>query len=437
VALLGALHGLVYIPLVQFTSVTDSGSYVASAEALLDGSYTTPIRAGFYYVYPLGFFDITGLQLDRSTWDAPERQVFRPPGYPLYLAAVGGGRDTSESVALVGQGVLFGLGAFLLALTVRRWTNERLGLAAAALYALDPWSKHYVALVLSETLAGTVALATAYALTRAWQERSAAWWAAAGALAGTLTLVRVVFVVAVPLVALAALLRGTLRERLVHGAAAAAAAAALLVPWLAWTGDVLGRPALASYGEGFNLLVAAHGEGRGRTFQEVISDRAFLRDANSAHRLVPPAERMRTDPTAHPRYVRAVDVDQRERAWSVLADRLRDEPFQVAWETAYRSWFLWNAHEDWYQPDGVALVLLRLLDALLIVLAAAGAVLALRLGGPARAIVVFLLVYTFALGTHHVEARFAMPVRGLLLAFVALACADVAGRISRRRSAAA
>ncbi|MGH3129788.1 MAG: glycosyltransferase family 39 protein [Gaiellaceae bacterium] len=431
-AVVGALHGLVYVPLVTFNVATDSGTYVASAEALLDGSYSTPLRAGFYYVYPLGFFDITGLQLRQTTWDAPERQVFRPPGYPLVLAAVGGGgAGASRTLALIAQGLLFGAGVWLLALTVRRWWGPGLGLLAAALYAVDPYSKHYVTLILSEVTAGFVALAAAYAFTRAWQTRSVGWWGLTAALAASLTLVRAVFVVAVPLVVLAALIQ---QGRVRRAGAVLACSAALLGPWLAWTTSVVGTPVLASYGEGFNLLVAAHGEGQGRSFAEVIEDPAFLRDFRAPHRLVPAPERMIADPEAHPRYVERADGEQRERAWSLLGERLREEPHQLAWEALYRAFFLWNAHEDWYQPGGAALFLLSIADWLVLGLALAGAWLALRRGGPARGIAVFLLVYTATVATHHVEARFAMPVRGLFLALVALTLADVWARRQQRRA---
>ena len=81
-AALAALHGLVYVPLVDTNEKTDTWSYVASANALLDGSYSTPLQAGFYFVYPDGWFDITGARIAESAWDEPERQVFRPPGLP-------------------------------------------------------------------------------------------------------------------------------------------------------------------------------------------------------------------------------------------------------------------------------------------------------------------------------------------------------------------
>ena len=99
-ALAGTLHGLVYVPFVDIHAPTDSWTYRAAGNAILDGSYSTPLKAGFYFVYPLGFFDITGLQFERSVWPVEEPQVFRPPGYPLFLATAGGGDPgASEDVA--------------------------------------------------------------------------------------------------------------------------------------------------------------------------------------------------------------------------------------------------------------------------------------------------------------------------------------------------
>ena len=430
-ALVGALHGLLYVPFVENHIQTDSWTYTAAGEAILDGRYTTRLQASSYYLHPVGFFDHTGRRLAEAELNLPERQAFRPPGYPLFLAALGGGEgERSENAVLLAQALLFGIGVWLLALTVRRWWGPTPALGAAALYAVDPYSKHYVTLVLSEGLATFVALATAYAFTRAWQERSLAWWAASGALASSLTLVRAVFVFVIPLLVLAALVR---RPRLATAGAVAAAAAALLVPWLVWTASVTGKPALASWGEGYNFLLAAHGEGLGRTQTEVSENPAFLRDYESVRHLAPPTEELRADPEAHPRYMARADAELRDIAWSRYGDRLTDEPGRVVGEFLYRSFFLWNAHEDWFQPDGVALVLLRLIDAVVLALAAFGAVLAIARGGAARGVAIGLLAYTVVIGTHHVEARFAMPARGLALAFAAFGVLWLASRASAGR----
>jgi hypothetical protein len=435
-AVIAAAHGLLYVPFVDHNFVTDSSTYVASAEAILDTSYSTPLIAGFYFdttgrLAVTDNVDLTGLRIPRRAWDAVERQAFRPPGYPLVLAAVGGGREgASQLAALLVQGVLFGLGAWVLALTLRRWWGPGIALAATAVYALDPWSKHYVALVMSEVTAGVLALAAAYAVTRAWDDRGPPWWAAAGALAAALTLTRAVFVVAVPLVAVAALARRS-PTRARDAAAALASSFVLLAPWLAWTDSVSGKPVLANWGEGYNFAVAAFGEGLGRTQTEVSLDPAFVAELESTHRLAPSTRQLLTDPEAHPRYLARADEELRDAAWSRYGDRVGDEPARVAWETLYRAYFLWMAHEDWRQPSGLALDVLRAFSWLVLLLAAAGAALAVARGGPPRAVALALAAYTAVLATHHVEARFAMPLRGLYLAFAAFA---VAWGLERLRS---
>jgi 4-amino-4-deoxy-L-arabinose transferase-like glycosyltransferase len=419
VAAIAALHGILYIPLVHRHSTTDTDAYVATARAIQQGSYTTPLRAGLYYTYPVGFFDLTGVKIPRSLFDAPERQAFRTPGYPLLLAAIGtGGPGFARHVALVVQALLLGLATWLLALTVRRWWSPEAGLAAAALYALDPYSKHYVTLVVTETLAALVAVACAYAFTRAWQGRGPWWWTATGALAAGLTLVRPVFVLLVPLVALAALVRALPRWRALAGVVAVAAL--LLGPWLAWTNHVTGRAVLTNWGEGFNLLLAAHGERLGHNAAEIERDPAFLRDFAAPRRLAPSPAELRSDPYAHPRYLERADRELRTRARELYRERLADEPLQVVWENAYRNYFLWSTHHDWYQPHGAALVLLQFVDWIVIVLALAGMAVAIAGGGASRWVAVYLLVYSVTLSTHHVEARFSIPLRGLFLAYVVL-----------------
>jgi 4-amino-4-deoxy-L-arabinose transferase-like glycosyltransferase len=259
IAAVGAVHGLLYLPFVSRTVGTDSNTYIATAQAMLDGEYTTPLVAGYYYTYPVGFFDLTGIHVtDESVFQAPERQAFRAPGYPAFLALFGGGGEgISRTLALIAQALLFGLGTLLLAFTVRDWWGPGVGLASAGVYALDPFSKHYVTILLSEQLAAVLVLAGVFAYTRAARSRHVTWWAATGVLAASLTLVRAVFVFTVPLVVVAALLQ---RGTRVRGAAAAlGCAAVLLVPWLAWTNHTTGRAVFANWGQGYNLLVAAHG----------------------------------------------------------------------------------------------------------------------------------------------------------------------------------
>jgi Dolichyl-phosphate-mannose-protein mannosyltransferase len=434
-AVVAGLHGLLYIPLVSTHDETDSWSYLATANAILDLSYTTPLKAGFYFVFPDAWFDITGARIDERAWQARERQAFRPPGYGAYLALFGRHEvfDGERLPILLGQALLFGVGAWLLIVTVRRWWGEGVALLAGLLYAVDPWSKHYVPLVLSETLAGTCALAAIYLFTRAWESRRVGWWIAAAAATSALALVRAVFVFAVPLLLLAALVQpGNARARLARAGLAALASAALLGPWLVWTNSVVGRPAMSVWGEAYNLILAASGEGYGKTSADVEAEPSFRARMERIRATVPRAGELLRDPEAHPRYLERADGALGDDAIALYRERLADEPFTVLWEGGYRAWFLWNAHKDWYQPDGAPLLALRLVDLLTILLALVGSAVALARGGAGRAIVLLLATYTLILATHHVEARFAMPVRGVFLALAALALSVAWSRRKRR-----
>jgi 4-amino-4-deoxy-L-arabinose transferase-like glycosyltransferase len=415
----GAVQGLIYVPFAG-PRLGDSPGYEAAAHAIRHGSYTTSLPD----------VDVTELPIPETAQGAPERQTYRTPGYPLLLAAAdyGGARPL---VLIVVQALLTGAGVILVALTARRLWSERVGLLAGLLAAIDPWPKHYVPRVLSEALAGFLVAAAAYAFVRARQERAPPWWALTGVATAALALTRPLFVLVVPLVVLAALLRRSWRGAL----ACAGASALLLAPWLAWEGDVTGRVTMASFGEGWNLLIAAHGEGLHRSAVEVERSPAYLHDFRSVHRFAPSAAALRTDPEAHPRYLARADAEQRRLAKHLYWKRLRHEPLTVLGEVVYRGYFLWMAHEDWVQPAAL-LPLLRAVDWLTLALAAAGAALAFRIGGAGRALALFLVLFTLVNAVHHVEARYAMPVRGLQVAFVALALLTALDALrSQRREA--
>jgi 4-amino-4-deoxy-L-arabinose transferase-like glycosyltransferase len=410
----GAVHGLIYVPFAG-PRLGDTPGYVAAAQAIRDGSYSTPLPD----------VDVTGLPIPESAQGKPERQSYRTPGYPLLLAATGFGGPGRPWVLTAVQALLTGAAVWLIALLARRLWSERAGLLAGALAAFDPFPKHYVPRILSEALAGFFVALAAYALVRAWQDRSAIWWAATGAATSALTLTRPLFVLAVPLVLVAAL-------RSWRGAVACAAACALLLgPWLAWEGDVTGKVTASSFGEGWNLLIAAHGEGLHRTAAEVQRSPDYVHDFQSVHRFAPSAAALADDPEAHPHYLARADQEQRRIARHLYRKRLGDEPLDVLGEIAYRGYFLWQAHEDWAQP-GWLLPLLRAVDWLALVLAAAGAAVAIRLGGAGRALALFLLLFTLVNALHHVEARYAMPMRGLYAAFIAVALLALARRARTR-----
>ena len=415
-SLLAALQGLLYVPYVG-PYLGDSDTFMAPARALLDGGYSTR----------LGAVDVTGLQIPTPARKAVERQTYRTPGYPLLIAASGGGNLGWELDVLIGaQAVLIGLATALVMLTLRRIWDERLALLGGVLVALDPFTKHYVPRVLSEVLAIFLVAAGAYSFARAWQERSWPWWGAFGLAVAALTLTRPLFLFAIPLGVIAAIARQNLpRRRLGAAAATAVCAGILLAPWLAWTHAATGRFAVSSFGEGWNLLIAAHGEGLHRTAVQVENDPAYAHDFNAVHRFAPTAAELRRDPTAHPRYLARAESEQRRLALDLYRSRFRSEPLKVLGEIGYRAYFLWMVHEDWIQPSWLV-PLLKLADWVVLALGLVGVALGLRRDGVTRAFALFLLVFTALSALHHVEARYAIPVRSLYLAFVALGLASVA-----------
>ncbi len=423
-AIAGILHALLYLPLISPHGTADTESYTDAAHAILRGSYSVPLRNP----------DITGLYLPKAAAGAYEHDTFRPPGYPLFLAAAGGGTSAvSKGFLFALQSLLVGVAVWLLALVARLAFGARAGLAAAALYTLDPYSKRYAALVLSEQLAAALALATAYAAVRAWRSGSPRWWVAAGAAAAALTLTRPLLALAIPLLALGALLTvRPLRRGTLAAAGSLAAALVLLAPWVGWNAAVTGKTTLSTSGEGVNLLLASHGEGLHRTTAEVARDPAYERDFHSVRRFAPNAAEIRRDKDAHGRYLARADSELRRFAEQEYRHRLAHEPATVVGEVVYRGYFLWMAHEDWYQPRrGALLFLLRAVDWGVLALAAAGALLALARAGPGRGLVIFLLAFTALNALHHVEARYAIPVRGLYLALCALPIVHLAERKRR------
>lgn len=421
--LVGALQGVLYA---HFAGpyLGDSPSYTEVAHALLHGGLSIPLPS----------VDVTGLRIPLPAQGALEREVLRAPGYPLFLALAGSGTTLrSAHVAIAYQAVLTGLTIVLFGFLVRRLWSERAALVTAALLALDPYTKHYVPRILSEVLAGFLVVAAAYAFVRAWQERSTGWWAATGAITAALVLTRPAYAVALPLLLVGVLVRHEpARVRLARAAALAACAAALLVPWLAWTTAVTGSPVLVGFNDGWNLLLAAHGDGPSRSAIEVQNDAAFLRDFVSVHRFAPSASQLLHDPNAHGRYLARADAEQRRLAVRLYRHRLAHEPLTVLGEAAYRAYFLWAAHSDWVQPAGWVW-LLRALDVLALALAAVGVGVGLARGGALRGLAVFLVAYTLLNAIAHVEARYGIPVRSLFLLFALLGAATLYARLRGER----
>jgi len=125
----------------------------------------------------------------------------RPPGYPLFVAAVYSLAGRSTIALLVAQAILDVAACFLIAALAARLAPEpdrpRVRLAALWLAALCPFTANYTAVPLTEVLAVFLTSATLLLLVRAWQREEITGvscdrlgWLLGGTAAGLATLVR-------------------------------------------------------------------------------------------------------------------------------------------------------------------------------------------------------------------------------------------------------
>jgi 4-amino-4-deoxy-L-arabinose transferase-like glycosyltransferase len=157
--------------------------------------------------------------------------VGRAPGYPLFLAAVGGGArpvDAVPAAVKVAQALVGAIGVVLVGMLAKRLAGPAAGLASALVAACYPPLVWISAYALSEAVTWPIGLALIWSFDRACERH---WrltpFAASGALAGLAALVRPSLLAFVPLALVWLLWRR-------HPAAAAVFAAGALLfiaPW--------------------------------------------------------------------------------------------------------------------------------------------------------------------------------------------------------------
>jgi 4-amino-4-deoxy-L-arabinose transferase-like glycosyltransferase len=137
-------------------------------------------------------YDALGLSLATGTGFAIHGvpNTFRPPGYPLFLAAlykIFGHSYVAVKIAQSGLGALTCLMIFLIG---QRLFSRRVGVFAATLAAVYPFLVLYAGFLLSETLFVFLSTVFLYMLVRL-RERCASQWVALGGLVlGVMNLVR-------------------------------------------------------------------------------------------------------------------------------------------------------------------------------------------------------------------------------------------------------
>jgi hypothetical protein len=387
--------------------------------------------------------------------DAFVPEVIRTPGYPAFVAVIyrlfGVGNDMAVAIA---QAVVFAAICAMVFAIGRRAAGDRAAIAAAAMTALYSPLPYFGSLIVTELWTAFMATAAILVCLRAVQRGELRDYILAGALFTATTMVRPAFVlmpffftVAVPI-----LVRDQ-RSRAALGkwAALAITAAIALLPWLAYNYVNLGQVTLSpAGGVGRGLWEGSwQGKWTGRLQAELISlatdtaDREELngRVIEKARQSGLPAEPMLqyvnewrdiraiwdtpTDPMERARARVDADVEYRRHA---IANMRADPIGHVTRRLTVGAFVLWAADVPVKYADinGLPTIVIRLIwlvQAIVLVLAAAGAVQLARHGRWLEAVVLSLpLIYVT--GVHLpllCEARQSLPVKPLVIVLAGVA----------------
>lgn len=379
-------------------------------------------------------------------------EVIRTPGYPAFVAVIYVLFGVGNDVAVTGvQAVVFaGLCLLVFALT-RRVASTRTALVAAAATALFSPLAHFAALVLTEFWTTVVVTAAMLAVVRAVQQQRIGDFALAGVLLSAATLVRPAFVLlpfflagAMPILAAsqrtAAALRGW--------AALALAAALTLLPWFTYNYVNLGTFTLSPAGGiGRGLWEGSwQGVWAGRVQAQLTEIAEQNIDVDSRVRAVATAsgndpalmlQFVREWRTIHDLWDTPQDPLERMRA-RVIADQeylaaamnniRRDPVGHVRRRLTRGAFVLWAAeipirYTDINRTPTLLIRLIWLVQVVLLVAAAAGAVRLWRRGRRTEALLLTLPL-AYVTGVHLpllCEARQSLPVKPLVLALAAVA----------------
>lgn len=218
----------VSVPLILFT--------VALLVRVLFNVFVMGMENGGLDLFPDGKeYDALGLSLAEGSGYARSQvpDTYRPPGYPLFLAAVYALFGHSVAAVKVLQSILDAATCVMILLIGERLFTRRVGVIAGAIAAVYPFLIVYTGFVLSEALFVFLSTVFLYALVRFREGCSWRWLAVAGLLLGGMNLTRPA-VLLLP-VLLFCWLWVELGRRCQAAVIAATLALWMLVPILPWT----------------------------------------------------------------------------------------------------------------------------------------------------------------------------------------------------------
>ena len=160
--------------------------------------------------------------------------IFRTPGYPGFLAVVYYLFGHSYQAAFVSQTFLDALSAVLVTLIGLRLLSPRIALIGGCLYALYPYSAYFCGVLSQDILLTFTVLAVLYLTTRAYLDRPARWqWLQVGLTIGLAALVKsfLILYVVVPALLVLFAVRG-LRLKIGASAMLGLGVAVVISPWM-------------------------------------------------------------------------------------------------------------------------------------------------------------------------------------------------------------
>lgn len=265
--------------------------------------------------------------------------AYRPPFYPLLLAALGA-MGQLNTPAIAALHVVFGVATVALtAVLGRQWGLGRYRFLAAALVALDPILLRQSSVVMTETCATFLATLALVALSSLVAKPTMLRAVLAGATLGAAVLCRPVFLLWLigALLALLWLLpTWSTRFRAIGGVALAAAL--VLLPWAARNQMQFGRPIITTTHGGMTALLGNNPEfyEHLRTSSDTPWDSAEFNRTVEAERATN-RERQKDQPNAPPY---EIANDRREAA--AAQNYIKAEPAMFARAVGYRLRRLWG-----------------------------------------------------------------------------------------------
>jgi 4-amino-4-deoxy-L-arabinose transferase-like glycosyltransferase len=175
-----------------------------------------------------------GLTYEEGRESGTAQQFGRAPGYPAFLAAIGAtdaGYSSTPPRVKIAQSLAGALGVWVIGLLALGAAGPRAGVVAAWIAAFYPPLVSLSSLVLSETIASSIALASALALQRSdtpdVRGARLRWTGLAGVMVGIGALVRPSLILFMPVAALWLVVK----RRFGAAAVLVAAALVLVAPW--------------------------------------------------------------------------------------------------------------------------------------------------------------------------------------------------------------